>query len=249
MCGLSLVAASRGYSSLWCTGFSLQWLLLLWSSGSRHAGFSSCGSRALERRLSSCDARAQLLHGMWDLPGPGLEPVFPALAGRFLTTVPPGKPLCGGFLQTQFKLEWTSSEIINTKEKEGTKSTRGLKNVFFQEAKAPDYKCRRPQCKERWRQPLEMSRCREAVRKGRGDVDACPVTETAQSGSMTCFFWCPMPRQLLCLSGEGNYSVLSLKCHWNISFPFSIVTKILELNNTNCHLKPFLSCCRVSIAE
>ena len=30
---------------------------------------------------------------MWDLPGPGLEPVFPALAGRFLTTAPPGKPL------------------------------------------------------------------------------------------------------------------------------------------------------------
>ena len=29
---------------------------------------------------------------MWDLPGPGLEPVSPALAGEFLTTVPPGKP-------------------------------------------------------------------------------------------------------------------------------------------------------------
>ena len=29
---------------------------------------------------------------MWDFPGPGLEPVSPALAGRFLTTAPPGKP-------------------------------------------------------------------------------------------------------------------------------------------------------------
>ena len=29
---------------------------------------------------------------MWDLPGPGLEPVFPALAGGVLITVPPGKP-------------------------------------------------------------------------------------------------------------------------------------------------------------
>ena len=29
---------------------------------------------------------------MWDLPGPGIEPVSPALAGRFLTTAPPGKP-------------------------------------------------------------------------------------------------------------------------------------------------------------
>ena len=33
--GLSLVAASRGYSSLLCVGFSLRWLLLLWSTGCR----------------------------------------------------------------------------------------------------------------------------------------------------------------------------------------------------------------------
>ena len=56
-------------------------------------GLSSCGSRALEHRLSSCSARAQLLRGMWDLPGPGLEPVSPALAGGLPTTAPPGKPL------------------------------------------------------------------------------------------------------------------------------------------------------------
>ena len=31
---------------------------------------------------------------MWDLPRPGLEPVSPALAGRFSTTAPPGKPQC-----------------------------------------------------------------------------------------------------------------------------------------------------------
>ena len=96
--GLSLVAASGGYSSFQCMGFSLQWLLLLRSTGSRHTGFSSCGMRlsscgswALERKLSSCGIQAQLLRGMWDLPGPRLEPVSPALAGRFLTTAPPGK--------------------------------------------------------------------------------------------------------------------------------------------------------------
>ena len=44
--GLSLVAASGGYSLLWCAGFSLQWLLLLWSTGFRLAGFSSCSIRA-----------------------------------------------------------------------------------------------------------------------------------------------------------------------------------------------------------
>ena len=41
------------------------------------------------RRLSHCDSRAQLLRGMWDPPRPGLEPVSPALAGRFSTTAPP----------------------------------------------------------------------------------------------------------------------------------------------------------------
>ena len=44
------------------------------------------------RRLSSCGSRAQLLRGMWDLPRPGLKPVSAALAGRFSTTAPPGKP-------------------------------------------------------------------------------------------------------------------------------------------------------------
>ena len=67
--GLSLVAASRDYSSLWCVGFSLRWLLLLRSTDSRHVDFSSCsmqasvvvahglsgcGLQALEGRLSSC---------------------------------------------------------------------------------------------------------------------------------------------------------------------------------------------------
>ena len=44
------------------------------------------------RRLSNCGSRAHLLHGMWDPPRPGLEPMSPALAGRFSTTAPPGKP-------------------------------------------------------------------------------------------------------------------------------------------------------------
>jgi len=30
---------------------------------------------------------------MWDPPGSGIEPTSPALAGRFFTTEPPGKPL------------------------------------------------------------------------------------------------------------------------------------------------------------
>ena len=60
--GFSLVAASGGYSLLWCAGFSVRWLLLLLSTGWSR-GLSSCGSQALERRLSSCGTRAYLLCG------------------------------------------------------------------------------------------------------------------------------------------------------------------------------------------
>ena len=41
---------------------------------------------------------------MWDLPGPGLEPVYSALAGGLLTTVPPGKPSYGGNLMNVFNV-------------------------------------------------------------------------------------------------------------------------------------------------
>ena len=57
--------------------------------------------RVQTRRLSSCGSQAHLLRGMWDLPRPGLEPVSPALAGRFSTTVPPGKP---SFLTFNFEI-------------------------------------------------------------------------------------------------------------------------------------------------
>ena len=129
--GLSLVAASRGYSLLWYTGFSWQWLLLC---GAQALGTQasvvavhrviSCGTQALEHmaqlrhmgsvvvahrlqgmqasvviacELSSCGAWAQLPHGMWDPPGPEIEPVSPALAGGFPSTAPPGKSLHGLF--------------------------------------------------------------------------------------------------------------------------------------------------------
>ena len=78
-----------------CNGFSCcrAQALGTWASVVVARGFSSCGSRALERRLSSCGAGAQMLRGMWDLPRPELKPVSPELAGGFLTTAPPGKSL------------------------------------------------------------------------------------------------------------------------------------------------------------
>ena len=69
-------------------------------------------------RLSNCGSRAQLLRGMWDLPGPGFEPVSPALAGRFSTAAPPGKP------NTVFpKCQNLAPQTLPTQPVDGTKLT------------------------------------------------------------------------------------------------------------------------------
>ena len=68
----SLVAVSRFYSSLGCTAFPSLWLLLLWGTGSRHTGFSSCSLQALEYGVSSWGALAYQ-----NLPRPGIETVSP----------------------------------------------------------------------------------------------------------------------------------------------------------------------------
>ena len=90
-CRLSLVAVSRGYSLLWCISFSWRWLLLLWSTGSRLMGLSRCSTQALRalHQPSSFGAWPLVARCLWNLPEPEIEPMFPVLAGRFLSTVPP----------------------------------------------------------------------------------------------------------------------------------------------------------------
>ena len=65
---------------------------------------------------------------MWDLPGPGLEPVSSALAGIFLATVPPGKPqifilnikIEGSFCTRGIEvLHFLSSKVYNKENREG----------------------------------------------------------------------------------------------------------------------------------
>ena len=84
--------SSCGAQASGCCGFSCFRARVL-----ECLGFSSCWAsvvaipQALEHRLSSCDAWAQVLCGMWDLCRPEIEPVSPALAGEFFTTEQPGK--------------------------------------------------------------------------------------------------------------------------------------------------------------
>ena len=98
--GFSLVAARGLFSScgVWaphCSGVSLiaeHRLSGMQASIVAALGLSGCASLALEQRLNHCGAWISLPHGMWDLSGSGIKFMSPALAGRFFTTEPPGKP-------------------------------------------------------------------------------------------------------------------------------------------------------------
>ena len=79
VCLLSVVAVSGGYS-------------LVAAQTSHGDGFSCCRARALGLPgFHGCDPWTQLPGGMWHLPRLGIEPVSPALTGRFATTGPPGE--------------------------------------------------------------------------------------------------------------------------------------------------------------
>ena len=106
------VTASRLFSRelLWLCCVLVAVRVFLWSpragatlqsrsSGFSLRGFSSRSSGARARGLQKCVSptpstgsvlvvRASLFQGLWDLPGPGIDPLPPALAGEFFTTEP-----------------------------------------------------------------------------------------------------------------------------------------------------------------
>ena len=84
---------SCGSQALGCLGFSSLWL----------------PSQALECRLNSCGTWAKLLHDMWNLPGPGIKLVASALAGRFPSTISPGKSL---LLKSYLMCLWNSHIVL-----------------------------------------------------------------------------------------------------------------------------------------
>ena len=93
-CGEQELLSSCNAQASHCSGFS--WCR---AQGLGRAGFSSCstqlssrGSQALDHRVNSCGPWAELLCSTWDLPGSGIEPMFPAVAGGFFTTESPGQP-------------------------------------------------------------------------------------------------------------------------------------------------------------
>ena len=112
MQGLPLVAASGGHSSSRCAGLSVSRPLLLWSTGSRCTG--SVVVAHGPSRSAACG----------NPPRPGLEPVSPALAGRFSTTAPPGKPPFHILSSGQF----TFIDLLGSRRSLGTESHKELES-------------------------------------------------------------------------------------------------------------------------
>ena len=84
-CGEQSLFSSYGGQVSHCSSFSCCRAQAL-----EPAGFSSCGCCALEHKLNSCGLGCSEVCGIFLRPG--IEPVFPALAGIFFTTEPAGKP-------------------------------------------------------------------------------------------------------------------------------------------------------------
>ena len=73
------------------------------AQASHCSGFSCCRAQSLGRWASVVAAHGLkpsgsvswymglVAPGMWNLPGPEIKPMSPLLAGRFLSTAPPGK--------------------------------------------------------------------------------------------------------------------------------------------------------------
>ena len=55
---------------------------------------------------------AQLPHSLWNPPGPGIEPMLPALAGGFLHTEPPGKSIYSIFNTSSILPEFSYIHIF-----------------------------------------------------------------------------------------------------------------------------------------
>ena len=68
-----------------CSGFSCY---IAQALGMRASVVAACGLKS----MGSVSWHMGLVApSMWDLPGPGIKPVSPLLASRFLSTAPPGK--------------------------------------------------------------------------------------------------------------------------------------------------------------
>ena len=104
--GFSLVVVSESYFLFVVCGLLIAVASSCEATTLGLMGFRSWGPQALGHKLSSWGTWAWLLHGMWDLPRPGIKPISSALTGDsfplnhqgspgFLTEEGGGRPVTG----------------------------------------------------------------------------------------------------------------------------------------------------------
>ena len=64
----------------------------VWASVVAALGLRSCGCQAVGHSFNSWGHTDLAVCSVWGLPGSGIEPASPVLAGRVFTTEPRGKP-------------------------------------------------------------------------------------------------------------------------------------------------------------
>ena len=99
MAALSLCCCAQAFSIC-----GEQGLLFIAVRRSHRGGLSCCGAWALGTQASAVVAhRLSCSAACGIFPRPGIEHVFPALAGRFLTTGPLGKSLTLNLMQEKYQ--------------------------------------------------------------------------------------------------------------------------------------------------
>ena len=89
-------------------------------------------ARGFEHRLRSCGSQSELPRGMWNLPGPGVEPVSPALTGILPSTEPPGKSCtCLIWMRSSLSIFSFYSSVPVKSKKSLPNSTQGHKDFLL----------------------------------------------------------------------------------------------------------------------
>ena len=124
-----LVVANRG-----CCLVTVRRLLIVVASLVERGLSDAQASVAMAHRLNSCGAQALLLGSMWDLAGSGIKPVSLALAGGFLTTEPPRKPLFASLnekilLSTPSPSQMSINMMVSYSKSQNKKHINGFQNI------------------------------------------------------------------------------------------------------------------------
>ena len=146
--------------------------------------------------LSYCGTLALLLCCMWDLPGPGIQPMSPALVGGFLITRTPRKPLS---MLLHIRVTWKRSVFIPIPNKGNAKECSNYHTIaLFSHASKVMLKILQARLQQYVNR--ELPDVQAGFRKGRGTRDQmaniCWIMEKAREFQKNISALLTMPKPL-----------------------------------------------------